>query len=195
MMRVLSLIGMLLAPVTAAAVVPNTPCTGLVGCGGGASHVLVNNAAQFADLLVQIAAGLTVLFIVWSGFNMILAMGDESKISQFKNGVLNALLGLGIVIVSQVITSFVGTQNYNQGATNNLQVGLIAAAVGILLTLTNVTFVAVIMLAGLRMVYAQGKSDEYNRGRTTVIWCVIGAVVINLANALVQAFIRLFGVA
>lgn len=193
MKKMLSLIG-ILTPMAAGAVVPDAPCQGLVGCGGGPSNVILNNAAQFADLLVQIAAGLTVLFIVWSGFSMIIAQGDESKIGQFKNGILNALGGLAIVMMAQVITSFVGTQDYNLGTTV-LPLGLIAAGVEILLTLTNVTFVVFIMLGGLRMVYAQGKSDDYNRGRTTVVWCVIGAVVINLANALVQAFIRLFGVA
>lgn len=194
MMKFLAAIGLVPAIAHAGTVVPSTPCDGLVGCGGGASHVLLENAGLFADLLLQIAAGLTVLFIVWSGFNMIIAFGDESKTSQFKNGVINALGGLGIVIVAQVLTSFVGTQDYNLGATV-LPVGLIGAAVEILITLMNVAFVIAIILGGLRMVYAQGKSDEYNKGKQTVTWCVVGAIIINVANALVQAFVSLFSVA
>lgn len=180
-------------PMVAHAILPGTPCTGLVGCGSGPANIIMNNATEFADLMLQVASGLAVLFIVWSGFNMILAMGDDSKISQFKWGIMYSMLGLGIAILSQVLVSFVGTQDYNVDATV-LPLGLIAAAINILLNLMNVAFVCVIILGGVRMVYAQGKSDEFNKGKQTVVWAIGGAIVINIANALVQAFIQLFGV-
>jgi len=172
---------------------PQTPCAGLVNCGGGGSHVILDNLGQFADLMLQIAAGAAVLFIVWAGFNMIISFGDESKVSQFKWGVIYALGGLGVVIVSQVLVSFVGTQDLNTGA-EVLPVGLIGAAVSILLTLVNVVFIIAIIISGLRMVYAQGKSDEFNKGKTGALWAVGGAVVVNSANALVQALVQIFGV-
>lgn len=183
----------LFAPMAAHAIVPSTPCTGLVGCGQGAANIIMNNATPFADLMLQVATGLSVLFIVWAGFNMIIAMGDDSKISQFKWGILYSMLGLGIALVSQVLVSFVSTHDYNLDSTV-LPVGLIGAAVSILLNLMNVAFVCVIILGGVRMVYAQGKSDEFNKGKSTIVWAIGGAVVINIANALVQAFIGLLNV-
>lgn len=195
MRRYASLIGLLLLllPGTADAILPVTPCAGLVGCGGGAANVLLNNASRVADLLMQMAIAFSVLFIVWSGFQMIIAIGDESKISQARWGVLYSLLGLGLAGVSQIIVSTVGTYAFNI-ANPILPVGLVGSAIDILLTLTNVALIIAVIIGGIRMVYAQGKSDEFNKGKTTILWAASGAVFINLANALVQALAGFLGI-
>lgn len=196
--RLLAL-GLLALPSVMLAAVPVTPCTGLIGCNGGGavtgSNIIVDNLSQVANFMILVAAALSVVFIVYSGFRMVIAMGDDSKISEQKNAVLYVLIGLLLVILSQLIVSFVGTQNYGQtGDPNDFFINASKSAVSILLTLFNAAMVVSIIIGGAYMVHSQGKSDQFGKGKTIVTWSIIGALVANLANALVQALVRLFGV-
>jgi hypothetical protein len=178
-----------------AAAVPDTPCTGLIGCGAAGSNVILNNMPSVATLMMIVAGSTAVFFIVLAGFRMILALGDEGQIADQKKAVLNVLLGLVVVILSQAIIGFVGTQNYGQGGNPlDLFLNVVGFGISILLTVFNAAAVIAIIYAGIRMVYAQGKADEFAKGKTIITWTIGGAVIANLANALVQALAAIFGV-
>lgn len=190
---------MLVPSVMLAQAVPPTPCTGLIGCtGGGAvagSNVIVDNLSQVANFMILVGAALSVVFIVYAGFRMVFALGDDSQISEQKNAVFYVMLGLLFVILSQLIVSFVGTQEYGQsGDPNDFFINASKSAVSILLTLFNAVMVVAIIVGGAYMVHSQGKSDQFSKGKTIVTWSIGGALVANLANALVQALVRLFGI-
>lgn len=170
----------------------NGACTGLFGCGAGGANIPFQFVFNLAGLLLQIAAGLAVLFIVFAGFQMVTNMGDEGKVSQFKNGVLNAMIGLTVALLSEFFVSVISNPNVSFAGV--LPVALIGAAISILKTVLNAFFLIIIVIAGLRMVYAQGKADEYNKGKTMLFWATIGAVVVNLASALAAAVSTFFGV-
>lgn len=190
---------LLFLPSVMAAAVPPTPCTGLIGCAGGgavaASNVIVDNLSQVANFMILVAAALSVVFIVYAGFRMVIALGDDSQISEQKQAVFYVLIGLLLVILSQLIVSFVGTQEYGQsGNPNDFFLNASRSAVSILLTLFNAAMVIAVIVGGAYMVHSQGKSDQFTKGKTIVTWCIGGALIANLANALVQALVRLFGV-
>ncbi|HVW66842.1 MAG TPA: hypothetical protein VHA78_03875 [Candidatus Peribacteraceae bacterium] len=191
-------IGLLAALVAAmpayAALLPsvNGTCIGLIGCNAGSANIPATFALKVVAMLLQIAAGLAVLFIVFAGFQMVSNLGDEGKISQFKHGVANAMIGLCVAIFSEAFVSIVG--NPNIAVAGVLPIALIGAAVSVLKLVLNSVFVIIVIIAGLRMVYAQGKSDEYNKGKTMLFWAAIGAVVVNLAAALASAVTTFFGV-
>ncbi|MDO8648300.1 MAG: hypothetical protein Q7R81_00790 [Candidatus Peregrinibacteria bacterium] len=180
-------------------VLPPVICEGLANCPGGGAQFVQPQDVLFEKtlpeairILINLAAGGAVIFTVWGGVQMLLSMGDETKITKGKQGVIYALLGLGLALVSQTIVEFVSTENYGQG--NNEEFlfgGLLPAAVRIILLLFNVAFLIVLMFAGTRMVLSGGKSDEYTKGTATIRWAIIGAIVVNLGRALVEAFLNL----
>jgi hypothetical protein len=185
---------------SAFAAVPPTPCTGLIGCNGAGavdgSNVIVDNLSQAASLLIMVAAALSVLFIVYAGFRMVIAIGDDSQIGEQKNAIIYVMIGLLFVILSQLIVSFVGTQNYGQvGDPKDFFLNFTSYGVSILLTLFNAAMVVAVIIGGGYMVHAQGKSDQFTKGKTIIQWSIGGAIFANLANALVQALARLFNVA
>jgi hypothetical protein len=193
--RFLSALFGTLAPATVLAAVPNAPCNGLIGCGGGPANVLLDALPEVGSLMIMIASGSAVFFIAFAGLQMVLALGNDGQIGTQKWAIMYVLLGLGIAILSQLAVSLAGTEPRLDAITsNNLPLDLIAAGVGIILTIFNAAFAVAIVIGGIRMVYAQGKSDEFNAGRKIVIWSAVGAVVANLANALVQALAAIFGV-
>ncbi len=180
---------------TAHAAFPDTPCPGLIGCGGRSANIVITNLPALGSLMVMIAAALSVVFIVLAGLRMVTALGDEGEVGAQKKAVLHVMIGLLIVILSQSIVGFAGTQKYGQGDNPlNLFLNGSAHAVSIMLTIFNAAMIIAVIIGGARMVYAQGKSDEFNKGKTIITWCIGGAIIANLANALVQSLAYIFGV-
>lgn len=194
----LILLGLLLTPVRALALnaVPAAPCPGLIGCGGGSSNVPLAAIDDLAMLMILIAGGGGVLFIAWAGLQMVLSLGNDGKLGEQKTAVAYVLGGILLASMSQLLVSTIGTDsNLNAISTgNDAPLDVIAGGVNIILTVFNTFFVAAIIIGGIRMVYAQGKSDEYNTGRKIIFWSIVGAIITNLANAIVQAFAGLLGV-
>lgn len=179
----------------AAGPLPDTPCAGLIGCGGGPQNVIIANLPQLGGLMITIASGCAVVFIAWAGFQMVVAAGNDGKISEQKTAILYVLGGLGVAILSQTVVTLVGTDpDLGSISAGNFPVSAMSAVVNIILTLFNGAFAIVIIIGGIRMVYSQGKSDEFNTGRKMIFWSIAGAIVTNVSNALVQALARMFGV-
>ncbi len=178
---------------------PPAPCaSSQFGCGGGPSNVVLTalkGDGGIASVMLQVAAGLAVLYIIWSGFQMVISMGDEGKLTQHKWGIAYALIGLSVAILSQFAVSVVGTQNYGQlGGSGPLYIVVLAQAASILRTLLNAVFLLILILIGLKMLYAQGKADEFNTAKKMLTWALVGAVLVNLSAALVIAVGSFFAV-
>lgn len=187
----------LVASAAYAVELPAAPCSSeQFGCGGGVSNVLMTaltGSSGIAGTMLRLAAGLAILYIVWSGVQMVISMGDESKLTQNKWGIAYALIGFCVAILSQFLISVVGTQNYGQvGPVDNLPFVVLANAVLILRTVLNGVFILILVVAGLRMLYAQGKTDEFDTGKKMLTWALVGAVMVNLSAALVNAALTFF---
>lgn len=170
-------------------------CNPLIyGCGGAAANVLSANAPEFLLWMLHIAAAICLAVIVWSGFGMFLSLGDEGHISKNRMNVLWALIGLVLVLSAQVIVGAVGTTNFGQttGEPLLLLAGVFRVFIASIRMILNITFVIVAVIAGIRMVYAQGKQDEFTKGKTMLIGAISGALIVNLATALIRAVLVIF---
>lgn len=176
--------------------VPSTPCSGLIGCGGGSNNIILSAIPDLATLMIYIAGGAGVFFVAWAGLQMVLALGNDGKIGEQKWAVVYVIGGLGLAALSQLMVTLVGTEPglQNIGTGEGAPLDVIAVGVDIVLTVFNTIFVGAIIMGGIRMVYAQGKSDEFNTGRQIIFWSIVGAVITNLANAIIQAFGNILGV-
>ncbi len=169
---------------------PPLVCNGLFGCGAPPSNVLLESTLPAAAvLLMQLAAGGAVLAVVIAGTQMAVSYGDEGKITNARKAILFALGGFGLALSSASIVAFVTTEDY--GFFGGNVVTVMASVVRIILTLFNVGFAIVIILAGLRMITAQGNADEFKKGGVMIKWAIIGGVVVNVAKAGIQAFLAL----
>lgn len=194
-MHLFALLSLALLPVPLLAQTPPVVvCTGLAGCGGAlVSNVLFWSTLPLViEVLANIAGGLAVIFIGVSGLQMVLAYGDEGKISTARWGVLYALLGLCLAIASTAIVSFVSTEDYGQSNTGDLLLGgVLPAAMRILITIFNVIFVITIMFSGYRITLGGGKAEELSKGLTVIRWAIAGAVIVNVAHAAVKAVLNI----
>ncbi len=171
------------------------PCSPLQpGCGEGPANIVVATLPNLAVFMLQLATGLAVFFIVWAGFQMVLNLGDEGKIGKQKTGIFYALAGLFTAIASQLLVSFLVTQNWGQGTTGNLPITVLAAAVSSMLIVFNGVFVLAIVYYCIRMLTAAGESGAFGSARTGLTWSIVGAIIVNLANALVQGITSFFAI-
>jgi hypothetical protein len=173
---------------------PIVICGNLPGCGLGPSNVPLEILGYSAQFLVNIAAGLSLLLIIFAGITMLIAQGEDAKISKAKLGIAAALGGLALAIASQTVVSFIVTEDY--GATGGISsgyifTGLFPAAVRIVMALFNVAFLLVMISSGIRLLMSGGKADEYNKSIHIIRWAISGAIVVNAARAILQAFFQL----
>ncbi len=169
-------------------------CEGLdpaLCAGGGPNVVTATVLPQTAKLLLNIVAGLSVLFIVWGGILMLISMGDDSKTAQAKWAIIYALIGLFGAILSQVFVGFVAKEPLTVGAT---EMTVIQKAVTFLVNAMNVLFIIAIIFAGIRMLLGHGQPEEFTRAKKVIMWAIAGALVVNVARTLVRAVLSVFGV-
>ena len=163
------------------------------GMAGGPANIIAQQAIPAGvDMLLRIATGVALIFIVIAGFNMMFSFGDEGKTTEAKWGVIYALAGLSVAIMSRMIVGVVVTEGSLVAVTN--EVSFMRAVLTMLVTIFNGLFIIIIVLGGFRAVLARGKPEEFNRARFTIAWAIGGAIVVNAANAAVRALTSFFGV-
>jgi len=153
--------------------------------------VTVEILPKIAKFLLEVAVGLSVLFIVWGGILMLISMGDDAKTTQAKWAIVYALMGLFGAILSQV---FVGIVAETPLVGDDTAASIIHRAVKILVNAMNVIFLSVIIFAGIRMLMGHGQPEGFDRAKKAIMWAIAGAVIVNVARTLVGAVLTVFGV-
>ena len=65
-------------------------------------------------------------------------------------------------------------------------IGTVTAVVVQLLTLMALVATIVIIIAGVRMVVSQGEDSAIEKSKKTIIWAIVGLILILLAGAIVN---------
>lgn len=146
-----------------------------------------------AAILLRVAGGLSVIFIVWACIQMVTAYGDTGKIATARYSILYSLIGMLLAILSQLIVAFVVTEpSFRVIGTANTDIAIMASILRLMIRAFNVILGIMVVLAGIKMVIAGGALDEYNKGKTILTWSLIAAVAVNVAHALVNAVVTHF---
>ena len=127
-MDIIALLALL--PDTAFAIAP-PPVPGMVG--GPANVIATQVIPAIVDMLLRIATGVSLIFLVIAGFNMMFSFGDESKTTEARWGVIYALAGLGVAIMARMIVGVVVTEGSLVAVTD--EVSLMQAALTMLVTI------------------------------------------------------------
>ncbi|MBI1812247.1 hypothetical protein HY285_01745 [Candidatus Peregrinibacteria bacterium] len=165
-------------------------CTGLPGCQAGIIDVVfLFTLPGIIALLTTIAAGTSIIFIIFAGIQMVFMYGDEGRTTKAKQAIVYALTGLGVTMVSQIAVSFIASQQYISGG-GDAMLSIMRTAVNIMIDVFDTLLLLAIIIAGIRLAYARGKSDEFTKAVNMILWAIIGAIVVNLGPAIVSAFIH-----
>ena len=149
----------------------------------------------------MIAGGAIVLMIVYGGSQLLLSFGSESALERGKSTILMAILGFVLVLVSQTIVSIVataiGSGTPDAGAPGNFTHiaedinSIFDYVIGIVSGVLTTLFIIVIIIAGFQLLFSEGKDEKFNRARTSLVWGIIGVVVVNMAQVIARVIISL----
>jgi hypothetical protein len=62
------------------------------------------------DMLLRLAGLVAVIFLIYAGFQYITSQGEPDKTTQAKDGIINALVGLGIAMVATALVAFIASR-------------------------------------------------------------------------------------
>jgi hypothetical protein len=67
-------------------------------------------ALALADIALRLSALVAVAYVVYGGVQFVLAQGEPDKTKKARQTVINALIGLGIALISTGFVAFVGAR-------------------------------------------------------------------------------------
>jgi type IV secretion system pilin len=156
----------------------------LIKAGGGLNTSAISLLMlAILDIILRLAALVTVGYIIYAGVQYVTAQGEPDKAKRALNTIINASIGLGITIISAATVSFIG---HRLGANVATTEGLpkVAADKGSLAVLLNIVFgvlaaasLLVLVIAGLRYVMSGGDPNTMTKTKNTIIYSAIGLVV------------------
>jgi hypothetical protein len=152
-------------------------------------------------VLLQAVAYAAVGYIIWGGFRYMKSRGDPGRINDAKNTITDAILGLGISLASVAIVGFVVravSGNNGNAATYNLpnaaatveQLGHVLN--GAVFPVAGVVAVIFIIIGAIQFMTSYGDPASIKRARETLIYSVVGLVVVIMAFAIVQFMLGRF---
>lgn len=113
-------------------------------------------------------------------------------------GLMTILMSFGILISIQPLavnaqsslacdglTGATGNANCGSSATDPEPDGLLKTGINMLSIVAGVIAVVMIMIAGLKFITSQGDSGKISSARTTVIYAIIGLVIVALSQTIV----------
>lgn len=164
-------------------------CGNLPGCPSGFTERFSNVFILLLTRLPNYVYILGVLFIMIGGVYMAISAGDTEKVTKGKNTIMWAIIGIFVMqfaqtVVYNVIIPEVNTRNPGADLVTSLTVTIIND----ILILIYIVLLIVAVISGMRMVLAFGKDEEFNKGKDGLFWAAVGAIVINLAQAIANAF-------
>ncbi len=164
-------------------------CGNLPGCGplrNFVPGVLVQLLLRFDTYAYILGA----LFIMIGGGYMLLSGFNEEWMNKGKTTIIWACVGIFVAHSASALAEFISLEAGSVGA-GDLVSSTINTVIGTIFDLFQLALLAVGLYCGMRMVVARGKEDEFTKARNGLFYAAIGAVFINLAEAIAHAVLTL----
>ncbi len=164
-------------------------CGGLPGCPSGFTEHFSSVLILLLTRLPNYVYILGVLFIMIGGVYMAISAGDTEKVTKGKNTIIWAIIGIFVMQFAETAVNFVIIPEVNTRTIGaDLVTSLVGTVINDILILIYVILLIVAVFSGMRMVLAFGKDEEFNKGKDGLFWAAVGAIIINLAQAIANAF-------
>ncbi len=176
-------------------------CGNLPGCNSGWTERISPVLTLLLGTLPTYVIGLATLFIMIGGVYMIINAGDSEKVTRGKNTILWAIIGIFVTEFAADFVAFDGTNLMGGGfipkevgsrvSGSDLVTSIINTLIQSIFILSYIVILGFAIFNGMRMVLTFGKEDEFNKAKEGLFWAAVGAIILNLAAAIVNAFATL----
>lgn len=177
----------------------------------GSNGSLVLILMAIIDDLLRIAGLAAVLVIIYGGIKYITSGGSPDKTASAQSTVINSLIGLAIALIAIQFVSFLG--NRLAGGAGSAGSGNVGGATLVLplpnITNTGSSFVQIILTiifgiagalafafliyGGFKYVMSQGDPQAIGKAKSTILYALIGIIVVLLGQAIVSFIVGRIG--
>jgi len=161
--------------------------------GADASTNPVEVAVNF---MLQLAAGLSLIYIVIAAVRLTTSSGDPQAIAAGRKTIIFAIVGLIISVMGLVITSIIQTEAARIAGSSDPFFGgdgIVTVVVEKLSFAVGVASVIMLIIGGLRYITSGGQPQSAQAARNTIIYAIIGLVVAFVAQMLVSFVLTRIG--
>jgi len=155
---------------------------------GGGERAIFNTLIRVARDLKNFFYIVATIFFLIICLRLIFASNTDEELGKFKKWIIWITVGL---IVMQIAYAFVLTV-FDQGVSARLWASIIENLVypliALLQTLASIFFIAMALFAFYRLITANGNEEATKTWKMTILYALIGFLIIRFAQAVVEAF-------
>ncbi len=155
-----------------------------IGGEKGLFNTLILFARDIKNLFYAIA---TIYFIIIS-LKLIFATNTEEELWKFKKGIIWITIWLILMQISLAFTKIVFDQGVSAYLGASIIENLVWPLILLLQTLASVFFIAMAVFAFYRLVTANGSEEATKSWKMTILYALIGFMIIRFSRAIVEAF-------
>ena len=132
---------------------------------------------------------LSICFVIWGGYQYMLARGDPGKVVKGKKTITNALIGLAVCMLTSNISGMVA-DIASEGVSGNI----FTAAMNHAFTWAAIIAVIVIVIGGIQYVTSNGNPSAVTKAKQTILYAAIGLAISILAIVIVNTVVQSIGI-
>lgn len=138
---------------------------------------------NIASSVLGVVGYLAICFVIWGGYQYMLARGDPSKVVRGKKTIINALVGLVICVLASTISGMVA-DIVREGAATDANIFIVAMnrAFG----WAAIICVIVVVIGGIQYVTSNGNPGNVQKAKQAIMYAGIGLAISLLAVAIVN---------
>ena len=137
---------------------------------------------NLVSMVLGIVGYLSICFVIWGGFQYMLANGDPGKVARGKKTIMNSLIGLAICMLSSTISGMV-SDIVAEGAANG---NIFTTAMNHAFTWAAIIAVIVIVIGGIQYTTSAGNPGAVQIAKQTIMYAAIGLAISLMAVAIVN---------
>jgi hypothetical protein len=160
-------------------------------------------AAAVLEILIRVAGVVAVFYIIAGGFKYITSQGAPDQTAQARKTIISAIAGLAIAIVATSAVSFIagtlaggtvpefcelnsaGVCQVTEVSTNET----IVNALNVVYAVAGAVAAILVVIGGFKYTTSTGDPQKINSSRNTIIYSLVGLVVVVLAAAITSLVI------
>ncbi|NCQ54286.1 hypothetical protein COV88_03170 [Candidatus Saccharibacteria bacterium CG11_big_fil_rev_8_21_14_0_20_41_19] len=142
------------------------------------------------DIALMIVGYLSVGYIIYGGFLLMTGRGKPAEIAEGQITIRNAVVGLAISFGSVAVVNFIAGGITNNSGAFGLPSGtateITASVLGMVYTAAGIIAVITIIIGGYMYTISGGSPGEVEKSKNTILYAVIGLIVIIGAFVITQ---------
>lgn len=154
------------------------------GGGDAARNALIEFARDLKNLFYVLA---TIFFLIIS-LRLILASNTEEELDKFKKWIIWITIGLIVMQIAFAFVNILYLQDVGASLGARIINNIVIPLVYLIQTLASIFFIAMAIFAFYRIVTANGNEEAIKSGKMTIVYALIGFIIVKLARTIVEAF-------